>query len=93
MFPPSQDIDYDPDKARLNWHKHRVRFSHAEAVLRDPQAITIEDPDAQDEQRYITLGMDALGRVLVVVHTPRGDTTRIISARKASPREGESYAR
>ena len=85
------DVEFDPDKAKSNLHKHKVSFSHAEQALRDPMALTIEDPDAQGEQRFVTLGMDALGRVLVVVHTPRGDRTRLISARKASRRELEAY--
>ena len=54
-------------------------------------AVTVEDPDAVGEQRFVTLGMDALGRVLVVVHTPRGGRTRLISARKASHGESEQY--
>jgi uncharacterized DUF497 family protein len=68
-----------------------VSFAHAEQVLRDPMALTIEDPDAEGELRFVTLGMDALGRVLVVVHTPRGERTRIISARKAGAGEVEQY--
>ena len=54
-------------------------------------AVTIEDPDAEGEQRVVTLGMDALGRVLVVVHSPRESRTRLISARKASKGEAEQY--
>jgi uncharacterized protein len=85
------DIEFDPAKARANLHKHKVSFAHAEQALRDSLALTIEDPDSQEEQRFVTLGMDALGRLLVVVHTPRGDTTRLISARKASKGESEQY--
>ena len=85
------DIEFDPAKARANLRKHRVSFAHAEQSLRDPLASTIEDPDAEGEQRFVTLGMDALGRVLVVVHTPRGSLTRLISARKASRGEAEQY--
>lgn len=85
------EIEFDPDKAQSNLRKHRVSFAHAEQSLRDVRAITIEDPDAQGESRFVTLGMDALGRVLVVVHTPRGDRIRILSARKASPGEAENY--
>jgi uncharacterized DUF497 family protein len=67
------DIEFDPAKAAANLRKHRVAFSDAEQALRDPNAMTIEDPDVEGEQRFITLGMDALGRILVVVHTPRGE--------------------
>ena len=59
----------------------------------DPNAMTVEDPDARDEQRFVTLGMDALGRTLVTVHTPRGSRIRIISARKASKSEAAEYAK
>ena len=68
-----------------------MSFAHAELALRDEMAVTIEDPDAIGEQRFITLGLDALGRLLVVVHTQRGDRIRLISARKASPGESEQY--
>jgi len=54
-------------------------------------AFTIEDPDSQGEQRFVTLGMDALGRVLVVVHIQREERTRVISARKASRGEAVQY--
>ena len=85
------EIEFDPVKARANLRKHRVSFSHAEQALRDPLAVTVEDPDAVGERRYLTLGMDALGRVLVLVHAPRGERTRLISARKASRGESEQY--
>lgn len=91
MHNQSMGIEYDPAKAAANLRKHGVSFAHAEQALRDPMALTIADPDATDEDRYITLGMDALGRLLVVVHTPRDERTRLISARKASPREAEQY--
>jgi uncharacterized protein len=86
------DIEFDPVKARANLQKHKVSFSHAEQALRDPMALTLEDPDSEGEQRFVTLGMDALGRVLVVVHTPRASATRLISARKASRGESEQYS-
>ena len=85
------DFEFDPAKARSNLRKHGMSFSHAEQALRDDMAITVEDPEAVHEQRFVTLGMDALGRVLVVIHTPRGERTRVISARKASRGESEQY--
>lgn len=85
------EIEFDPAKARANLAKHRVSFAHAEQVLRDPNAVTIEDPDALGEQRFVTLDLDALGRILVVVYTPRGDRIRLISARKASRGEAGQY--
>ena len=87
------EIEFDRVKAAENLRKHGVSFAHAEQALRDPNALTIEDPDAKDEQRFVTLGMDALGRTLVTVHTPRGDRTRIISARQASKSEATEYAK
>ena len=84
-------IEFDPAKARANLAKHKVSFAHAEHALRDPSAVTIEDPDAEEERRFVTLGMDALGRILVVVHTPREDRVRLISARKASRGEAAQY--
>lgn len=85
------EFEFDPAKAKANLRKHGVSFSHAEQALRDPMAVTIEDPDVIGEQRFVSLGMDALGRVLVVVHTQREERTRVISARKASRGESEQY--
>ena len=86
------EIEFDPKKAVANLKKHKgVSFAHAEQALRDVFAVTIEDSDSEDEVRFVTLGMDALGRVLVVVHSPRGDRIRLISARRASPGEVEQY--
>ena len=59
-------FEFDPAKAQANLRKHGVSFAHAEQALRDPMAYTIEDPDSMSEQRFATLGIDALGRVLVV---------------------------
>jgi uncharacterized protein len=84
-------FEFDPTKARANLRKHGVSFAHAEQALRDPLAFTIEDPDSRDEQRQVTLGMDSMGRVLVVVHTQRGERTRLISARRASRGEAAQY--
>lgn len=85
-------IEYDPAKAAANVRKHGVSFADAEQALRDPNAATLEDPDAEGETRYVTLGMDAAGRVLVVVWTPRKDKARVLSARKASRNEANTYA-
>ena len=84
-------IEFDPQKAASNLKKHGVSFAHAEQALRDSNAVTIEDPDAFGEHRLITLAVDALGRVLVVVHAPRDEQTRLISARRASRGEAEVY--
>lgn len=60
-------------------------------ALRDPLAVTIEDSDAAGEIRFVTLGMDVLGRVLVVVDTPQGEDVRLVSARRASRGDAAHY--
>lgn len=91
MYTLYVDIEFDPEKARSNQAKHGVSFAHAEQALRDEFAVTIQDPDHHDELRFLTLGMDAIGRILVVCHAQRGERTRLISARKASPNETRNY--
>ena len=91
MYSVSVDIEFDPQKASSNHSKHGVSFAHAEQALRDQFAVTIQDPDHHDEQRFLTLGMDSIGRILVVCHTQRDERTRLISARKASPNETRNY--
>ncbi len=91
MHNRDMEIEFDPDKARSNLRKHRVSFAHAEQSLSDQRGITLDDPDSEGEQRFVTMGMDALGRIPVVVHTTRGNRIRMISARKASPAEAEKY--
>jgi uncharacterized DUF497 family protein len=83
-------FEWDPEKAQKNHKKHGISFADAVEVLSDEYAITIEDRSSQ-EQRYITIGLDALGRILVVVYTWRGESIRIISARKAAARERAEY--
>jgi hypothetical protein len=55
-------IEFDPAKARADVQKHGVSVAHPVQVLRDPRGISIEDPDASGEQRFLTIGMDAPGR-------------------------------
>lgn len=84
-------VEFDPIKAKTSRLKHGVSFGQAEEALPDFMAITMEDPDAMDEQRFITLGADGNGRVPIVVYTLRGDNIRLISARKASKGETRQY--
>lgn len=84
-------VEWDPVKARLNLQKHAVSFADAVASLEDEGAITIRDPFSDEEDRWITMGLDAVGRVLVVVYTWRGERLRLISARKATRREHRRY--
>ena len=87
-------IAWDGRKAEENLAKHRIDFADAELVLADPLALTIEDPDAEGEQRLITVGADAFGRILAVVYTHRGEAeVRLISARRAAKKERGAYAR
>ena len=82
--------EWDPNKEKLNYKKHRVKFADAVGVFEDEDAITIED-DHKKEDRFITIGMDFLSRILVVVYTFRDVVIRIISARKATARERKIY--
>ena len=85
------DYQWDPGKARLNFRKHGVYFADAVTALEDEQALTIRDATSDEEERWITLGMDAMGRVLVVIYTWRGEGVRLISARRATPGERHQY--
>lgn len=84
------DYEWDPHKARSNLRKHNISFADAVTVFSDDHAITIED-DHLDEERYVTIGRDALGRILVIVYTHRENTIRLISARKTTARERKQY--
>jgi hypothetical protein len=83
-------FEWDPKKAATNVRKHGIRFADAVSVLEDDRAITVSD-DSIDEQRWVTIGMDAVDRILVVVYTWRGEKIRIISARRATQRESQQY--
>ena len=82
--------EWDPKKATSNLRKHNVDFADAVSALEDELALTL-DEDHPDEQRFVTIGTDALARLLVIVYTFRGEKVRIISAREATPRERRQY--
>jgi hypothetical protein len=84
------DFEWDPRKAAANRPKHGIDFADAATVLHDELAVTIVDGDA-NEDRFVTIGADALGRILVVVFTLRGRRIRLISARRAGVRERRRY--
>ena len=85
-------FEWDPAKAKMNLRKHGVAFQEAATVLRDPLGITIFDPDHSDEEdRFITFGFSAAGRLLMVAHTERAERIRIISARGLTRAEREAY--
>ena len=82
--------EWDPKKAASNLRKHKVDFADAVTSFEDDFAITIDDNEPE-EKRFVTIGMDALARVLVVAYTWRGENIRIISARKAGAEERRQY--
>ncbi len=84
------EYEWNDEKAASNVHKHRIDFADAVSVFADDAAITIVD-EHPDEERFITIGIDAFGRILVVVYTWRGDHIRLISARKATRHERKQY--
>ncbi len=85
------EYEWDTKKANSNLKKHGVDFADAVISLEDENALTIEDK-SQNEQRFKTLGMGSLLNILFVIHAERGfDTIRIISARRADPKEVKQY--
>jgi uncharacterized protein len=86
------NFECDPDKAQQNIRKHGVAFDEAVTCLLDPMALCRSDPDVAGELRFVLLDMSARGRVLVVVYTMRGESPRIISARKSTRSEAKNYA-
>jgi hypothetical protein len=84
------NYQWDDNKAKTNLKKHKVDFADAVTVFGDDLAVTVED-DNPDEERFVTIGVDALGRILVVVYTWRRESIRLISARKATKGERKEY--
>ena len=91
MYSVHMSFEFDPAKAQLNWQKHRVRFEDMEPVFDDPYALTRLDPDAKDEPRWLTVGCDALGRIVTVCYTLREPKIRLISARLSTKKERTVY--
>lgn len=85
-------FEWDKNKARLNLSKHGVSFEEASTVFNDPLSITFPDPDHSiGEERYVMIGISSLVQLLVIAHTDRGNTIRLISARKATRQEKKFY--
>jgi uncharacterized protein len=85
-------FEWDHNKAKSNFAKHGVSFDEASTVFKDALAITIGDPIHSDaEDRFVVIGCSHRNRILVVVHTDRGDRIRIISARPATRKERNCY--
>ena len=83
-------FEWDRSKARQNETKHGVSFADTFGAFEDPNALTL-DQNVAGEERFVTVGVDAFGRLLVVVYTWRGERIRIISARKATRSEVQQY--
>jgi len=83
-------VEWDPAKARANLRKHGVHFADAVTALEDARAISVRD-ETEDEERWITIGVDSLARILVVVYTWRDEQIRLISARPATRSESPQY--
>ncbi len=83
-------FEWDHKKAASNLKKHGIDFADAATIFDDLNAITVNDP-GHDEERFVTIGMDSYGRILVVVYTWREDIIRLISARKATKHERKQY--
>ena len=84
-------FEWDSGKADSNLAKHGIDFADAATALVDDFALTVVDDSVDEEERYVTLGMDALGRCLVVVYNWRKEIVRLISAREATRSERRRY--
>ncbi len=85
------EAERDPAKARSNLAKHGISFADAATVLNYEFAISIPDLQLGEEERFVAIGADALGRILVVSYTYRRNGVRIISARRATQSERNEY--
>lgn len=86
------ELEWDANKAKLNLAKHSVSFGETITIFGDPLEIMIADPDRSDaEFRFVSMGLSAAGRLLVVAYSERSGRTRIISARVGTPRERRQY--
>ena len=85
-------FEWDEIKAEVNFKKHKVSFEEGKTVFNDPFLYSFPDEEHSIvEQRYINIGISSKGRVLVLTHTERHDTIRIINCRKATARERVFY--
>ena len=87
-------FEWDKNKAKINFKKHKVSFEEAKTVFFDPNALLIADPEySNDEDRFVIMGISNKSKLLVVCHCYREneEVIRIISARKADTRESEQY--
>ena len=86
------EFEWDDAKAEANLRKHGVAFAEAATAFGDPLAITFYDPaHSDDEDRFLTIGLSEGGRVVILSHTDREESVRIISAREATRGERKGY--
>ena len=86
------NFEWDPHKAALNFRKHGVSFEEAVTSFGDPLSLTIADPThSESERRFVMIGESVKRRILIVVHTERGERLRIISARLATKQERKRH--
>ena len=97
--PFTYEFEWDPSKARDNLKKHKIAFERAATIFLDPDALSeFDEEESRHEARWITLGLDRTGVLLVVCHTYREETEtsariRLISARKPTKNEAKNYER
>jgi uncharacterized DUF497 family protein len=86
------EFEWNAEKAAFNMRKHGISFLEAATAFSDALSLTINDPDhSENEDRFVLVGTSADRRLLVVVHAVRDVCYRIISARKTSKHERQSY--
>jgi uncharacterized protein len=83
--------EFDPDKDAANIAKHGLSLAEGEGVLNDPLGLTVEDDSTEGESRWVTVGINSSGEVLVVVWTERDRGERLISVRRAAAKERKDY--
>ena len=85
-------FEWDSRKAASNLAKHGIPFEEAATVFGDPLGRIVGDPrHSSEEERFVLLGSSREERLLAVMFVDRGETIRIISARRATRRERRDY--
>ena len=88
----NSEFEWDDEKAKSNLKKHGVSFEEGATIFNDPKIATIADPDhSENEERFVSIGISVIKRLLTVIHTYRTERIRLISARKATKAEKKNY--
>lgn len=85
------EIEWDPSKALSNRKKHGISFSDVEPAFYDQFALSMPDRFTENEERFLLVGTDAIGRIVTICYTFRGKAIRVISARPATKAERRTY--